>query len=124
MVGACTSSLDFSTLFISVHFFHLLPVIGSSLGVILGASCNFFLNRWLAFRSKDPDVGRQAIKFTLGTGLTLALHALTIWTLTGHLRVNYMLSKLIADLLVFTGGNLLVNRYLVFTQHTKTQHSP
>ena len=120
-MGAGTSSLDFLTLFIGVHFIHLSPVIGSTCGVILGACTNFVFNRWLAFRSIDPEVARQAMRFALGTALTLALHASAMWLLTGKFAINYLVAKLIADLLIFTGGNLLVNRYLVFSKQKKSE---
>ena len=114
--GALSSCLDLVVLIALVQLGHLNPVLGSMVGVVAGGTVNFFLNKYFAFRDRDPKVGRQILRYAVGTGIALGLHAAVVYTLTVHLRLNYILAKLAADVLVFSVGGLLLNRYVVFPE--------
>jgi GtrA-like protein len=72
----------------------------------------------VAFRDRDPEVVRQAARFAAGVGVSLLLHAALVYTLTQRFGLHYLFAKLLADGLIFTFGNLALNRYIVFPERS------
>ncbi|MHB1846027.1 MAG: GtrA family protein [Deltaproteobacteria bacterium] len=116
LVGGLATGVDLTVLIALVQLGHVNPVLGAMVGVVVGGTANFFLNKYFAFRDHDPQVGRQALRYAVGTGIALGLHAGVVYTLTAQLGVNYIVAKLAADVLVFSVGGLLLNRYVVFPE--------
>ena len=90
---------------------HAIAAIGAFL---VAVSSNFFWNRHWTFTAGDGHAGFQAMRFFVGTVIAATVHAGVVYVLTERLHVYYVISKFAADILVFTGGNLLIYRYLVF----------
>ena len=78
------------------------------------------LNRSFAFRAKGTPVAGQAVKFIISTLIAMSIHAPLVGILADWLDVPVVVAKLIADVLVFSIGQLLVLRFLVFR---KTPHA-
>lgn len=122
-VGALATALDVMILLAIVHLLAWPNAAASAVGVTVGSTFTFFANRHFAFRDHTPDLAPQAIKFVLSTGVALLLHAWLVWFLADQHGVHVVIAKLISDLLVFTCGQLLVLRYLVFPK-AKVEASP
>jgi Kef-type K+ transport system membrane component KefB len=54
------------------------------------------------------------MKFVLSTCVAMVIHASLIYFLADRLRIPVVLAKFMADILVFSVGQLLVLRYFVF----------
>jgi len=113
-VGAVATAIDVAVLLAVVGLLAWPNAAASAVGVTVGSTFTFFANRHFAFRDHTPQLAPQAIKFVISTGVALLLHAWLVWFLADQHGVHVVLAKLVADLLVFTGGQLLVLRYLVF----------
>jgi len=116
--GAFSSTVDLMVLVLLVERAHVTPVLATVLAVAAGAAVNFLLNKYVAFRDRDPEVVRQAARFAAGVGASLVLHAALVYTLTQRFGLHYLFAKLLADGLIFTFGNLALNRYIVFPENS------
>src|SRR5690606_41214115 len=83
-------------------------------GVPRGAAFAFAASRHLACRDHPPELARQMARFVSSTLVAVVLHAWLVWLLADRVGLHVVLAKFAADLLVFTGGQLLVLRYFVF----------
>ncbi|HEX4622679.1 MAG TPA: GtrA family protein [Myxococcaceae bacterium] len=84
------------------------------IGVTFGSAFTFFANRHFAFRDHHPDLAPQAMKFILSTCVAIVIHASLIYLLADRLRIPVVIAKFMADIIVFSVGQLLVLRYFVF----------
>ncbi len=87
---------------------------GAMAGVAVGATFAFFANRHFAFRDHHPQLVPQAAKFIAATAMAMVVHALVVWCLADRFGIPVVIAKLIADVAVFSVGQLLILRYLVF----------
>ena len=113
-VGGVATVVDVCVLLVCKHFLHLMTPVCAAIGVLVGSTLTFFLNRHFAFRDHKEPAAPQAVKFALATGVCMLIHAGLVGFLTDRLGVPVVVSKLIADICVFSVGQLLVLRYLVF----------
>jgi putative flippase GtrA len=116
--GAISVAADYAILIILVELGHLAPITASILGVLVGGVVDFVLNKYAAFRNRDPRVGRQAAIFAAYTGVALLIYSPCFYLLTRALHVPYVLAKMAIDVLVFGIGGFLTNRFLVFPAQT------
>ncbi len=117
-VSAFGAALDIAVMVSLVHFLGWDPVFATAFGVAAGGTLNFFLNKYLAFRDRDPNVGLQALRYAAATGLAFVLYEGVFYTLVREFRVEYVVAKILADLLVFNAGALILNRHVVFPDRT------
>ena len=113
-MGAIATVLDILVLLLCVKVFALANPVGAMIGVIAGAIWTFFANRYIAFRDHDPKLAPQALKFGIATFGSMWVHAGVVWLLADRLGLNVVLAKLLADIAVFSVGQLLLLRYVVF----------
>jgi len=83
-------------------------------GVVLGGTFTFLANRYFAFRERNPKLAKPALRFVVVTGLASIVHGQVVVWLRDVLGVPFVVSKMAADLVVFTFGQLLLFRYIVF----------
>jgi len=113
-VGAMATALDVMVLLFCVQRLRWSNPAGAMAGVAVGAAFAFFANRHFAFRDHHPQLVPQAAKFIAATAMAMVVHALFVWCLADKLGIPVVIAKLIADVAVFSVGQLLVLRYLVF----------
>ncbi|MEW5739681.1 MAG: GtrA family protein [Myxococcota bacterium] len=92
-----------------VPAFLLLPWIGGVSLLTLSMPAQI---HWL--RKSDPDLKGQVIKFVVSTSVSMWAHGLLVEWLRDRVGVPFAISKMAADLVVFTFVQLLLLRYLVF----------
>jgi putative flippase GtrA len=122
-VGAAATLLDICILLICVKVFHLLTWFAAMTGVFFGSTFTFFMNRHFAFRDHNPKLAPQALKFVVATGICMVIHGGLVSFLRDRQGVPVVLAKLIADICVFSIGQLLVLRYLVFPKARSGRHA-
>lgn len=113
-MGAMATALDVMVLLFCVERLRWSNPAGAMAGVAVGAAFAFFANRHFAFRDHHPQLVPQAAKFIAATAMAMVVHALFVWCLADKLGIPVVIAKLIADVAVFSVGQLLVLRYLVF----------
>lgn len=114
MVGAAATALDIAILLVCVKAFATSNPVGAMVGVVFGSTFTFFANRHFAFRDHNPQVAPQALKFVVTTFAAMLIHAYLVHVLADRMTVPVVVAKMIADVAVFTVGQLLVLRYIVF----------
>jgi putative flippase GtrA len=113
-VGALATVLDISVLLVCKKVLKLPTPVGAAIGVAIGSTLAFFLNRRWAFRASGTPVAGQAVKFIISTLIAMSIHAPLVGILADWLDVPVVVAKLIADVLVFSIGQLLAMRFLIF----------
>ena len=122
-VGALATVVDICVLLVCKKVLKLPTPVGAAAGVAIGSTIAFFLNRSFAFRAQGTPVTGQAVKFIISTLIAMSIHAPLVGILADWLDVPVVVAKLIADVLVFSIGQLLVLRFLVFRKsHAQAGH--
>jgi putative flippase GtrA len=112
-VGSVATAVDVAVLLAAVRWLHVSNPVGAMLGVAVGSTVAFLGNRSFAFRDSDGPWLPEALRFLVGTGVGMVVHGQLVRVLTDQ-EVPLVLSKLMADLCVFTFGQLLLLRFFVF----------
>ena len=123
-VGALATLLDICVLLVCVRVLHLPTPVGAAIGVAIGSTLAFFLNRSFAFRAQGTPVTGQAVRFIISTLIAMSIHAPLVGILADWLDVPVVVAKLIADVLVFSIGQLLALRFLVFRKSRQPAQEP
>ena len=123
-VGALATVVDVCVLLFCKKVLKLPTPVGAAIGVAVGSTIAFFLNRSFAFRAQGTPVAGQAVKFIISTLIAMSIHAPLVGILADWLDVNVVVAKLIADVLVFSIGQLLALRFLVFRKAHGSGQSP
>lgn len=118
LIGSMVGTVfDLAVVITLVQAAHFNPALAAPCGVLVGATANFFVNKIFAFKDSHGHTGVQLARFLGGTALAAAVHAGLVHVLTNKLGIFYVFSKLIADVLVFTVGNLFLLRFVVFPKN-------
>lgn len=113
-VGAASTVLDLGVGGLVLLFDDGATRVASMTGIGAAAVFAFFANRYFAFRDTQPDLARPAIRYALLMMVATLIHGqFVVWLRDGH-EVPYALAKMGADFAVFTVGQLVVLRYIVF----------
>ncbi|HEY1905339.1 MAG TPA: GtrA family protein [Myxococcaceae bacterium] len=123
-VGALATVVDICVLLVCKKVLKLPTPVGAAIGVAVGSTLAFFLNRSFAFRATGTPVAGQAVKFIISTLIAMSIHAPLVGILADWLDVPVVVAKLIADILVFSIGQLLVLRFLIFKKTHGTGQPP
>jgi putative flippase GtrA len=107
------SALDYTTVLIADQVFRLATPAATALGLTIGASANFLLNRRFVFKSQGSIV-REAFRFALALGGLMSVHAALAWLLRDVIGVPLFFAKALADLSVLAFTMPLVLRRFVF----------
>lgn len=101
--------------------YSLLGVSASFSNVIsggLGAVVNFTINRYWSFASSDQPIGSQLWKFVLVVIGSILLKSTGIYYLVDILSYNFLLGKVVVEILVSIGFNFTLQKYWVFKKNT------
>lgn len=113
LVGAISSLLDVAVLLLTRKL-GFPTALSAACGVSLGAASNFYLNRRFSFRAESAPMLPAALRFSAGTAVLVALHAMCVGLLVDEFQIPLLLAKYGSDAGILLGGNLLLMRYLVF----------
>ncbi|HVE83758.1 MAG TPA: GtrA family protein [Myxococcales bacterium] len=113
-MGAIATTLDVVTLLVAVKLLHWPNPVGAMAGVVVGGTFTFIANRLVAFTDARGTLRAQLVKFVLSTGSAMVVHAGLVYALADRLGVPVVAAKLAADVAVFSVGQMLMLRYVVF----------
>lgn len=113
-VGALATLIDIVVLLGCDRLLGFPTPVSAGTGVIFGSTVTFILNRHFAFRDHHPELAPQAMKFVIATSGCMVVHATLVGLMRDRMGVPVVLAKIAADLMVFTVGQLLILRYVVF----------
>ena len=111
-VGAFSTLIDISLLYVFVDLVHLHLLLGAALSFCVAAANGYFLNRIWTFRSDNPNVAHQLAKFLTCGVIGLILNNTLLWLFTS-LGLWYIFAKLIIVWIVVF-WNYLANRVWTF----------
>lgn len=113
-VGAVATVLDLAIGLTLKSGLHFETRVSAMAGVLIGATFTYFANRSFAFREQTPEMASSMLKFVAVTVLSSLLHGQVVVWLTDRLSMPFALSKVLADVAIFSVGQLLLLRYVVF----------
>jgi putative flippase GtrA len=114
IASALATAADYAVLFGLTEYFHVWYVISVALGALAGGITNFLINRHWSFQAHDGHVHRQALRYTVVSGLSLLLNTLGVWGMTEYFKIHYSISVVIISLGVGFFFNFPLHRSYVF----------
>jgi len=108
---------DLAVVIALVQWRHFNPAAAAPIGVTFGSTVNFGINKIFSFKDSVGHLHYQYMRFLLGTAVAAAIHAGFVYVFTNLLGIHYVISKIAADILVFTVGNLVLLRFVVFPKN-------
>lgn len=116
-VGAVSSTCDYSALLTSAKVLHWPSPICAMLGVALGATVGFLLNRTVAFKDSQGSFAGAALRYAAAISILMMIHATVVGLLTDRAKWPILAAKLLGDVTILAGGQLLLLRYIVFPRN-------
>lgn len=117
-IGVVATCIHYLILVVGVQLIRLDPVLASTVGFVTAALVNYLLNRRYTFRSRKSHV--EAItKFFSVALVGLMLNGTLLAAGTELLRLNYLLSQMIASVLVLI-WNYSANATWTFAEERRT----
>ncbi|NQV01453.1 MAG: GtrA family protein [Bacteroidia bacterium] len=113
IVGFSGVIVDFSITFVCKEYLKIQKYIANAIGFTIAAITNYFLNRVWTFESTNPNVILEFTRFFVIALIGLGINSTIVWAMTGKLKVNFYISKLVATIVV-TAWNFLINAYYTF----------
>jgi len=93
--------IDFGLLYVFTTYFHMYYLLSATLSFLLSLYVNYIMSVGWVFRQAGHKKAVQIVSF-LGIGLVgLVLNLIIIWLLTSQFGLYYLLSKLVAIVIVF-----------------------
>ncbi|GGK57496.1 GtrA family protein [Rufibacter glacialis] len=108
------TAVDFLVTIFSVEYFGRWYMLGTVMGTISGGLTHFSLGRGWVFHSDDPQVLNQAARYFLIWNGSLLLNASGVFVITHYAGVSYVISKVIASVMVGVGFNYPMHKKFVF----------
>jgi putative flippase GtrA len=119
VVGGVAFLLDFSMLFFLTEYVHIYYILSATAAFVAGLLCNYVLSVYWVF--DERALSNRFVEFLVFSviGLIgLLLNDGLIWSLTEVGRMHYLLSKVLAAVVVFF-WNFIARRQLLFISRTK-----
>lgn len=113
MIGAVSTTLDLVTGGIVLWLGG--PTRAAAMaGTTVGSTFSYFANRHFAFKDHEEPVAKSGIKYFIMQAVLGIMHGQVTVLLRDNAGVHYILSKMMADMLVVTGPQMLLMRYFIF----------
>jgi putative flippase GtrA len=109
------SIADYLTTIILVELAGCWYLLANFIGNIIGGSLQFVLCRNWAFHAGSGNRQNQITKFALVFFGNLLLSAAGVYLFTHYLRINYIISKTLASVLLGVSYNYIMQKKYVFT---------
>ena len=113
IVGSSGLLIDFGLTFVCKERLSLNKYLSNSIGFLLAASSNYFLNRVWAFRSNNPEIIVEFASFFFVSIIGLLINNSILWLIHNKMGINFYLAKFGA-ILVTTLWNFFANYYFTF----------
>ena len=113
IVGFSGLLIDFGSTFFCKEKLSLNKYISNSIGFLLAASSNYFLNRIWTFGSRNPEIIVEFSFFFFVSIIGLLINNSILWLIHNKIAVNFYLAKFGA-ILITTLWNFFANYYFTF----------
>lgn len=112
-VGAIATVADMGLLYILTDFAHIHYLISTGIAFILGTIVNYILSIFWVFKEKKlKSKTAEFIIFSIIGVIGLLLNELFMWLFTDIAGLHYLLSKIIATIIVFLFNFLTRKKFL------------
>lgn len=114
-VGGIATVVDWGALYILTEFANLYHLVSAIISFILGLLTNFFLSKLFVFKANEARVKPvlEFLSYALIGLAGLGITELIMFLLTDCAALHYMISKIIATVVVFA-WNYLARKILVY----------
>ena len=114
-VGGIATVVDFGLLFVLTDLVHIHHLISAIISFIAGLTTNFVLSKFLVFKANEARVTpfMEFVSYALIGIIGLGLTELILFLFTTLLTLHYMLSKIIATVIVFL-WNYVARKMIVY----------
>jgi len=112
-VGAVATLADIGLLYILTDFAHIYYLTSTALGFILGTIINYILSIFWVFKNRKlKNKTTEFIIFTVIGAIGLLLNELFMWLFTDIVNLYYLISKILATIIVFLFNFLTRKKFL------------
>ena len=122
-IGAVSTTLDVCT---GVFLLWLgAPTrVAAMSGTTVGSTFSYFANRHFAFKDHQEPVAKSGIKYFAMQAVLGLIHGQVVVWLRDGFGIPYVLAKMMADLMVVTGPQLLILRHFIFPKRKTEPAQP
>ncbi len=113
LVGVSGTAVDFGVTSILKELLGVNKFLANSIGFLVAATTNFFLNRRWTFKSTEAEVWQQYIKFLSVSLVGMLISNAIIYLCESCWGINFYVSKVIATLVVLF-WNFVGNLFFTF----------
>lgn len=114
LVAGIAFIIDFGLLFVFTRYLHIYYLASATLSFSISLVANYLLSvGWVFRRAENASRGLEIPLFALIGFIGLGLNDLIIWAFTVHAHTFYLVSKLIATVIVFF-WSFLARKYFLF----------
>jgi putative flippase GtrA len=103
VIGIAATGVDLVVLWVLVHGLGVAAVWANVPALLLGVAVQFAGNKWVAFRDRSRDVGRQGAQFALVEVGAIGLNAIAFHLLVTFTGVPVLVCRMIATAAVYFG---------------------
>lgn len=101
IVGVVATLIDFIFLYIFKEFCHFPIVVSNTLSFCISVIYNYYASvKWVFHINREKDAKRQFVTFIIFSVIGLLLNDLIMWISTDLFHIYYLLSKVIATIIV------------------------
>ncbi len=113
VVGTLGLCIDFCMTWILKEKIRVNKYFSNTIGFVVAATNNYFLNKYFTFQNTDSDLVIQFVSF-FGIALVgLGLNLIILYCLQTYTKFNFYISKIIATAIVFF-WNFTANSWFTF----------
>ncbi len=114
VVGFSGLFVDYGFTFLCKEVLKINKFISNSIGFILAASSNYYLNRIWTFESENPDIAHEFTSFIIISLIGLLINNLILWLILKRFKINFYFAKAFAIAIVII-WNFLANAFITFS---------
>lgn len=113
LIGAMSFLIDAGIYLVLTRFLAVYYLLAKIISFILAAINSYFFNRSWTFRSKNPRIKQEFIKFLIVATIGLGLNSLIMFLTVSWLKLNDILGLIIATFIVMF-WNFTANKIWTF----------
>ena len=113
VVGFSGLFVDYGFTFLCKEVLKINKFISNSIGFILAASSNYYLNRIWTFKSENPNIAEEYTTFIIISLIGLIINNLVLWQILKRFKINFYFAKAFAIAVVII-WNFFANAFITF----------
>ena len=114
VIGFSGLFVDYGFTFLCKEVLKINKYISNSIGFLLAASSNYYLNRIWTFKSENPNIAEEYTTFIIISLIGLVINNLILWQILKRFKINFYFAKAFAIAVVII-RNFLANAFITFS---------